>query len=36
MHAGRLDAWRVPAFPRDHPNRDKHPHVRSVGLTVGD
>lgn len=36
MHAGRLDAWRVPAVPRDHPNREKHSHIRSVGLTVGD
>jgi hypothetical protein len=35
MHAGRLDAWRVPAVPRAHPNRDKHPGVRSVALTVG-
>ena len=36
MHAGRLEAWRVPAVPRDHPNREKHSHVRCVGLTVGD
>ena len=35
MHAGRLDAWRVPAVPRDHLNRDKHSHVRNVALTVG-
>jgi hypothetical protein len=35
MHAGRLDAWRVPAVPRDHLNREKHSHVRSAGLTVG-
>ena len=34
-HADRLDAWRVPAVPRDHLNRDKHSHVRSVALTVG-
>lgn len=36
MHAGYLDAWRVPAVPRDHPNPEKHSHIRSVGLTVGD
>ncbi len=36
MHAGCLDAWRVPAVPRDHLNREKHSQVRSVGLTVGD
>jgi hypothetical protein len=35
MHAGRLDAWRVPAVPRDHLNREQHFHVRRVGLTVG-
>jgi hypothetical protein len=35
MHAGCLDAWRVPAVPRDHLNRDKHSHVRRVGLRVG-
>ena len=36
MHVGRLDAWRVPAVPRGHPNREKHSDVRSVGLTIGD
>lgn len=36
MHAGRLDAWRVPVVPRDHLNREEHSHIRSVGLTVGD
>ena len=35
MHAGRLDAWRVPVVPRDHLGRDKHSHVRGVALTVG-
>ncbi|HET8536794.1 MAG TPA: replication-relaxation family protein [Solirubrobacteraceae bacterium] len=36
MHAGRLDAWRVPAVPRGHLNREKHSRIRGVGLTVGD
>ena len=35
MHAGRLDAWRVPAVPRDHPNREEHADMRSVALTAG-
>jgi DNA-binding Lrp family transcriptional regulator len=30
LHAGALDAWRLPAFPPDHPNRV--PEVRRVRL----
>jgi hypothetical protein len=32
-HAGALEAWRLPAFPPDHPARDNN--VRRVGLTSG-
>ena len=34
MHSGRLEAWRVPAVPRDHLNREEHSHVRRIGLSV--
>jgi hypothetical protein len=32
-HAGLLEAWRLPAFPHDHPARDKN--VRRVALANG-
>ena len=32
-HAGDLEAWRLPAFPREHPARDNN--VRRVALTSG-